>query len=206
VLKSGASEVMSGHSGRFGPLPVGPWSDSSDAAVEEPIPAAGRTIPTGFLVCGLSPRRVIDSDYRSFVNLIAGHVGTSPANARAYDKERKRAEALADLDRQKTAFFSNVTPVVTLRSPHTPRSKCQASRTIERSVPPPTAITPGTVEQQGMQRYGHEAPTAATALGVMVGAVEVSLLGRFSNKSRLLTIVMAPQGTPESAVLTREPS
>jgi GAF domain-containing protein len=51
---------------------------------------------------------VIDSDYRSFVNLIAGHVGTSLANARAYDEERKRAEALAHLDRQKTAFFSNV--------------------------------------------------------------------------------------------------
>ena len=30
------------------------------------------------------------------------------ANARAYDEERKRAEALAELDRAKTAFFSNV--------------------------------------------------------------------------------------------------
>jgi hypothetical protein len=34
---------MSGLSGRFGPLPGGPWPDSSDAAVVEPIPAAGRT-------------------------------------------------------------------------------------------------------------------------------------------------------------------
>jgi signal transduction histidine kinase len=30
------------------------------------------------------------------------------ANARAYEQERQRAEALAELDRAKTAFFSNV--------------------------------------------------------------------------------------------------
>src|SRR5213076_1357222 len=30
------------------------------------------------------------------------------ANARAYEEERKRAEALAEIDRAKTAFFSNV--------------------------------------------------------------------------------------------------
>src|SRR5947208_2244861 len=37
-----------------------------------------------------------------------GHVATAVANARAYEEERRRAEALAELDRAKTAFFSNV--------------------------------------------------------------------------------------------------
>ena len=51
---------------------------------------------------------MVDADYRSFLDLVAGHIGTSIANARAYEEERKRAEALAELDRAKTAFFSNV--------------------------------------------------------------------------------------------------
>jgi len=40
--------------------------------------------------------------------LVAGHIGTSVANARTYEAERKRAEALAEIDRAKTLFFSNV--------------------------------------------------------------------------------------------------
>src|SRR5262249_31579201 len=40
--------------------------------------------------------------------LVAGHIATALAEARAYEDERRRAEALAELDRAKTAFFSNV--------------------------------------------------------------------------------------------------
>ena len=36
------------------------------------------------------------------------NVGTAISNARAYQEERKRAEALAEIDRAKTEFFSNV--------------------------------------------------------------------------------------------------
>ena len=39
---------------------------------------------------------------------MAGQVAAGIANARAYEEERRRAEALAELDRAKTAFFSNV--------------------------------------------------------------------------------------------------
>src|SRR6185436_16652772 len=35
-------------------------------------------------------------------------IATAIANARAYEEERKRAEALAEIDRAKTLFFSNV--------------------------------------------------------------------------------------------------
>jgi PAS domain S-box-containing protein len=108
VLRSGMSESLSGLLEMFGALPAGPWPESSEAALVAPIPASGQAPPTGVLVCGLSPRRAIDADYRSFVNLVAGHIGTSVANARAYAEERKRAEALAEIDRAKTLFFSNV--------------------------------------------------------------------------------------------------
>ena len=43
-----------------------------------------------------------------FIDLVAGQIAASIANARAYDEERKRAEALAEIDRAKTTFFSNV--------------------------------------------------------------------------------------------------
>ena len=89
-------------------MPGGPWPEASETAVVLPIAAPGHTKPTGFLVVGFSPRRVVDTDYRSFLDLIAGHIGTAIANARAYQEERRRAEALAEIDRAKTAFFSNV--------------------------------------------------------------------------------------------------
>jgi len=50
-----------------------------------PIATPGQNRPTGFVVAGLSPRRIIDADYRSFFDLVGGHVGTAIANARAYE-------------------------------------------------------------------------------------------------------------------------
>src|SRR5262249_22587704 len=50
----------------------------------------------------------LDDLYRSFFQLATTQVATAIANARAYEEERKRAEALAEIDRAKTLFFSNV--------------------------------------------------------------------------------------------------
>ena len=47
-------------------------------------------------------------DYATSSTSLAGHVSAAVANARAYEEESRRAEALAELDRAKTAFFSNV--------------------------------------------------------------------------------------------------
>ena len=57
---------------------------------------------------GLNPRLPRDDRYRAFLALVADQVGTALVNARAYEAERTRAEALAQLDRAKTVFFSNV--------------------------------------------------------------------------------------------------
>lgn len=108
VFETGKGQILFDLDERLGSLPGGPWPEPSEAAYVLPIVAPGVLKPTGFLVGGLSPRRIIDADYRSFFDLIAGHVGTAIANARAYQEERKRAEALAEIDRAKTAFFSNV--------------------------------------------------------------------------------------------------
>ena len=93
---------------RFGAFPGGPWPESAGSALVLPFVAPGQKQVAGFLVAGVNPRRVLDEQYRDFFNLVAGHVATAVANARAYEQERKRAEALAELDRAKTTFFSNV--------------------------------------------------------------------------------------------------
>jgi hypothetical protein len=68
----------------------------------------GQVRPTGFLVVGVSPRLPFDEGYRGFLDMLAAQVASAIGNARAYEEERKRAEALAELDRAKTIFFSNV--------------------------------------------------------------------------------------------------
>lgn len=73
-----------------------------------PIPGASRDEPMGFLLCGLSANLVLDDDYRSFLDLVASSIGGALVEAEAYEAERRRAEALAEIDRAKTTFFTNV--------------------------------------------------------------------------------------------------
>ena len=52
--------------------------------------------------------RALDEDYRTFFELVATQIAAGLADAKAIEEERRRAEALAELDRAKTTFFSNV--------------------------------------------------------------------------------------------------
>ena len=56
----------------------------------------------------LNPFRPLSESYSGFVDLVASQIASGLASARAYEAERQRAEALAEIDRPKTAFFSNV--------------------------------------------------------------------------------------------------
>jgi len=93
---------------RFANVPPGPWSDPPHTAVIVPIRSNKAHELAGLLVAGLSPRLRFDHQYRSFLELAAAQVATAVATARAYEEERRRAEALAEIDRAKTLFFSNV--------------------------------------------------------------------------------------------------
>jgi PAS domain S-box-containing protein len=93
---------------RFGALPGGAWPDSPNAALVMPIATGQKQQLAGALVLGISPRREFDDEYRGFFDLVASQVTTAIANADAYEAECKRAEALAELDRAKTTFFSNI--------------------------------------------------------------------------------------------------
>ena len=90
------------------PVPVG--SGLTGGAFDDPVrEAVVVSLPgSGVLVAGVSPSRGLDEAYRSFFGLLAQQVAGALRNARAYEEERARAEALAELDRAKTVFFTNV--------------------------------------------------------------------------------------------------
>jgi signal transduction histidine kinase len=83
------------------------WSDRVQRGVLVPLKGSG-SAPAGFLMAGSSPRRKLDEDYRSFLGLVARQTGSAISEAQASEAERRRAQALTELDRAKTAFFSNV--------------------------------------------------------------------------------------------------
>ena len=108
VLQTGKGEQVVDLTDRLGALRLGPWPEAPHMALVLPILTAGQANVVGLFVAGISARLTLDDDYQGFLEMVVRHIGMAVANARAYEAERKRAEVLAELDRAKTAFFSNV--------------------------------------------------------------------------------------------------
>ncbi|WP_116149014.1 response regulator [Paraburkholderia sp. BL27I4N3] len=109
VLQTQAPQTVRDLTQRFGTaLPSGPWHLAPEQAVILPVSAGGESTQTVLLIAGLNPCRLVDDAYRSFLNLVAGQIGAAIGYAQAYEEERRRAEALAEVDRAKTTFFSNI--------------------------------------------------------------------------------------------------
>ena len=103
----GDAEIVLAESPPHVQLPRGPWPEPvTHAAILRLATRANETY--GYLVCGLSARRKFDDDYRDFVRLVGANISGALAGVRALEEERRRSEQLAELDRAKTAFFSNV--------------------------------------------------------------------------------------------------
>ncbi|AOF84019.1 sensory box protein [Hydrogenophaga sp. RAC07] len=108
VVRSGSAVQMNDMRQRTSqPLP-GPYPEPPNAALALPIILPGADRPAAILIAGVSSRLRMNEAYRSFYDLLAAAVTTAVAHARAYDDERRRAKALAELDQAKIAFFSNV--------------------------------------------------------------------------------------------------
>ena len=83
-----------------------PDSAAPDRTLMLPAMRSGQC--AGFMVAGTSRFLALGDDYRDFFDLVAAQIGTAVTQASSYEEERKRAEALAELDRAKTTFFSNI--------------------------------------------------------------------------------------------------
>jgi signal transduction histidine kinase len=104
----------------WGPLPCGDWTVPACSGVVLPIVMPGQAQSIGFVLAGANPHKRMEQSYRTFFELVAGHISNVIAAARAYQEERRRA--LAQIDRAKTTFFSNVshefrTPLTLLLGP-----------------------------------------------------------------------------------------
>lgn len=102
--------------GQLAVVPVPPGPDGPTGLAQQkvtsvvvlPVSARSGDRPLGLLIAGVNPTRRVDGEYRTFYELMAGQIATAVQNARSVEEDRKRAEELAELDRAKTVFFSNV--------------------------------------------------------------------------------------------------
>ena len=100
----------------------GAWPEPPREIIALPFMVPGYATPHGFLLVAANPRAPLDQEYRHFIDTIAGLVGTAVAGIEAIAAERRRSEAMAELDRSKSQFFANAshelrTPVTLILGP-----------------------------------------------------------------------------------------
>jgi signal transduction histidine kinase/DNA-binding NarL/FixJ family response regulator len=108
VLETGSAVTIENLFELFPDLPPGCWDIPPARARLVPMARQGQEEPIGIFITALNPYRQLDASYSGFLDLVAGQIAASITNAQAYEEERQRAQALAELDRAKTTFFSNV--------------------------------------------------------------------------------------------------
>ena len=108
VVRSGESLTLDVPKDLVDGLTLKHWQSAPTRAVATPITGAEGEAAVGVFVAGLNPHRALDSSYRGFIELLTGQLSAAVARADDYERERARAAALAEIDRAKTAFFSNI--------------------------------------------------------------------------------------------------
>jgi signal transduction histidine kinase/DNA-binding response OmpR family regulator len=110
VLEHGGTALVSGlrerYPGVFAPGPLGPLTP--DQAFVLPVVMLGTRLPMGVLVLGINPYWRPDDAYTAFTAMAARQLGVVVTDAVSYQNERKRQQALAELDRARTEFFQNI--------------------------------------------------------------------------------------------------
>lgn len=108
VARSGKTKSIDNITPDLQGMAIGPYPELPKMALTLPITQPGSDKPAAIMIAGVSSRLLMTEQYLGFYDLLAATVSNALTNARAYEDERKRIEALAEIDRAKTAFFSNV--------------------------------------------------------------------------------------------------
>lgn len=122
AIETHSMQVLTLASSDIEKMPKGAWKTASEKLIILPIVQSATKQAYGLLMVALNPHRLLDEKYKSFFSLLSDQIAASFHNVNVLEQERKRAEALAEIDRAKTIFFSNIshefrTPLTLLLGP-----------------------------------------------------------------------------------------
>ncbi len=92
VITTQRAQIVTALSARFGfHLPGGLWPEPAESAFVTPINAHTPGRAAGFLITGISPRRVVDDAYRTFAERAASQISQALIRTRVpYEQRRRR--------------------------------------------------------------------------------------------------------------------
>ncbi|MEJ7766651.1 MAG: ATP-binding protein [Chitinophagaceae bacterium] len=108
VIQKGKAVQVEKLADIFGTFNCGPYPEPPEQALVFPVTLHGTAHNNYFLVAGVSSRRRLDEKCLLFYEILTSSVNNALIKARAHEEERKKAEALAEIDKAKTVFFSNI--------------------------------------------------------------------------------------------------